>query len=80
MTRTWQGRRALGTGHIGKPLESIGNTSILPEDVPFCEHHEYCVIRKSKEKICFSENTPRKQCQKFYDRYGKDYNQLGVGC
>ena len=73
-------RKALGTGHIGNPLEDVVEISPIPKDIGFCEHEAYCIIRINEQKICFNVNNPRKQCQKFYDKYGENGNQLGVGC
>ena len=72
-------RHFVGTGHIAGSLDSFVDMKEIPSGVEFCEHEAYCIIRKATGKICFNENNPRKQCQKFYDKYGEDYNSLGVG-
>ena len=71
-------KKIIAAGHVGG-LESIAEVKNLPKDVTFCEHESYCIIRRRTGKICFNENNPRKQCQKFYDKYKEGGNYLGVG-
>lgn len=49
-----------------------------------CKHREYCLTRQklrqeNKMVFCWGEDMNKCQTRKFYDRYGKDYNSLGIG-
>jgi len=53
----------------------------LEDEVPKvndCKHREYCNIKKFGNINCLFE---KEECQtfKFYERYGENYNQLGIG-
>ena len=44
-----------------------------------CPHIEYCHVRKFGRINCMNERTIRScQTYKFYNRYGADYNMLGI--
>jgi len=49
-----------------------------------CPHIKYCITRKTirdKHEFinCFLDNVSNCQTYKFYNRYGEDYNELGIG-
>ncbi len=48
--------------------------------IEFCKHNDYCSVRKNRGGNCFAADEPR-YCEsyKFYERYGEQWNQLGVG-
>ena len=54
----------------------------LPENkIELCKHNDYCNIRIANGRgNCFANDEPR-TCQtfRFYERYGEEWNQLGVG-
>ncbi len=82
MTKTWKGRKALGTGHTSKkPLEKMteeANLTLLADLI--CSHDIYCNVKITLDKAhCSKEYAKNCQTNKFYDRYGEKGNQLGVG-
>ena len=76
MTNIWKGRKALGTGHIGRLEEKLPDTFI-----PHCEHEAYCHKLQLMPKAHCSEDYVKVcgQVKKFYDKYGEQGNKMGVG-
>ena len=69
-------RKALGTGHVKHNLEDK-----LPEkELHPCPHDSYCFIKELRKKEHCSEHYALNcgQPMKFYNKYGKAGNQMGV--
>ena len=50
-------------------------------EVKLCKHNEYCNVRKAQGRgNCFAMQEPVTcQTYKFYEKYGMDWNNLGIG-
>jgi len=70
-------RRFLGTGHIGGSLE----VNLPDAFIPPCKHDIYCHKLTTMPKAHCSEEYMKVcgQVKKFYDKYGEQGNQMGVG-
>ena len=80
MTNTYKTRHALGTGHVGNPLEDKIEDEI-PSEQPkiYCPHHEYCTVKKFGRINCLTKSSVETcQSYKFYNRYGDGGNFLGI--
>ena len=75
-------RHAIFTGHIAGSLNENLEEKLPEIFIPSCPHDSYCFKLQTMPKAHCSEDYMKVcgQVKRFYDKWGEQGNQLGVGC
>ncbi len=73
-------KKFIATGHVGNPRLNL-EEELKDEPIINCKHASYCQVKNFGRINCLTESSI-KNCAtyKFYQKYGENYNMLGVGC